>query len=70
MNYFPVFFDLKGQKVLVVGGGEVALRKVSLLQPTGALITLVAPRIAAGARGARRGRRARDPEPRVHSRRS
>ncbi len=45
MNYFPVFFDLKGQKVLVVGGGEVALRKVSLLQPTGALITLVAPRI-------------------------
>jgi uroporphyrin-III C-methyltransferase/precorrin-2 dehydrogenase/sirohydrochlorin ferrochelatase len=45
VNYFPVFFDLKGQKVLVVGGGEVALRKVSLLQPTGALITLVAPRI-------------------------
>ena len=45
MNYFPVFFDLKGQKVLVVGGGEVALRKVSLLQPTGARITLVAPRI-------------------------
>ncbi len=31
--------------MLVVGGGEVALRKVSLLQPTGALITLVAPRI-------------------------
>ncbi len=45
MNYFPVFFDLKGQKVLVVGGGEVALRKVSLLQPTGARVTLVAPRI-------------------------
>src|SRR5450631_2782647 len=48
VNYFPVFFDLKGQKVLVVGGGEVALRKVSLLQPTGALITLVAPRIDPG----------------------
>src|ERR1035441_9799055 len=45
VNYFPVFFDLKAQKVLVVGGGEVALRKVSLLQSTGALITLVAPRI-------------------------
>ncbi len=43
VNYFPVFFDLQGQKVLVVGGGEVALRKVSLLQPTGARITLVAP---------------------------
>jgi uroporphyrin-III C-methyltransferase/precorrin-2 dehydrogenase/sirohydrochlorin ferrochelatase len=47
VNYFPVFFDLKGQRVLVVGGGEVALRKVSLLQRTGALITLVAPEIAA-----------------------
>jgi uroporphyrin-III C-methyltransferase / precorrin-2 dehydrogenase / sirohydrochlorin ferrochelatase len=46
LNYFPVFFDLKGQKVLVVGGGEVALRKVALLQPSGALITLVAPRVA------------------------
>jgi len=44
--YFPVFFDLKGQPVLVVGGGEVALRKVSLLERTGALITLVAPEVA------------------------
>ena len=45
MNYFPVFFDLNGQKVLVVGGGEVALRKVSLLERAGAKITLVAPHI-------------------------
>lgn len=43
--YFPVFFDLDGQKVLVVGGGEVALRKVTLLERTGAAITLVAPHI-------------------------
>ena len=46
MTYFPVFFDLTGQKVLIVGGGEVALRKVTLLERTGALITLVAPEIA------------------------
>ena len=45
MNYFPVFFDLTGQKVLIVGGGEVALRKISLLERTGALITVVAPDI-------------------------
>jgi uroporphyrin-III C-methyltransferase / precorrin-2 dehydrogenase / sirohydrochlorin ferrochelatase len=45
VNYFPVFFDLAGQKVLIVGGGEVALRKVSLLERTGASITLVAPEI-------------------------
>jgi uroporphyrin-III C-methyltransferase/precorrin-2 dehydrogenase/sirohydrochlorin ferrochelatase len=46
VNYFPVFFDLTGQKVLIVGGGEVALRKVTLLERTGASITLVAPEIA------------------------
>ena len=48
MKYFPVFFDLKGQSVLVVGGGDVALRKVSLLERAGAVITVVAPRIAPG----------------------
>jgi uroporphyrin-III C-methyltransferase/precorrin-2 dehydrogenase/sirohydrochlorin ferrochelatase len=40
-----MFFDLAGQKVLIVGGGEVALRKVSLLERTGASINLVAPQI-------------------------
>jgi uroporphyrin-III C-methyltransferase / precorrin-2 dehydrogenase / sirohydrochlorin ferrochelatase len=46
VNYFPVFFDLAGQKVLIVGGGDVALRKISLLERTGASITVVAPVIA------------------------
>jgi uroporphyrin-III C-methyltransferase/precorrin-2 dehydrogenase/sirohydrochlorin ferrochelatase len=46
VSYFPAFFDLSGQRVLVVGGGDVALRKVSLLERTGALISLVAPQIA------------------------
>jgi uroporphyrin-III C-methyltransferase/precorrin-2 dehydrogenase/sirohydrochlorin ferrochelatase len=45
VNYFPVFFDLTALKVLVVGGGEVALRKVALLERSGALITLVAPEV-------------------------
>jgi uroporphyrin-III C-methyltransferase/precorrin-2 dehydrogenase/sirohydrochlorin ferrochelatase len=43
--YFPVFFDLDGQQVLVVGGGEVALRKITLLERTGASITLIAPEV-------------------------
>jgi uroporphyrin-III C-methyltransferase/precorrin-2 dehydrogenase/sirohydrochlorin ferrochelatase len=43
MDYFPVFFDLGSQKVLIVGGGEVALRKLGLLERTGAAITVVAP---------------------------
>jgi uroporphyrin-III C-methyltransferase / precorrin-2 dehydrogenase / sirohydrochlorin ferrochelatase len=43
MNYFPVFFDLKSLRVLIVGGGEVALRKLALLERAGAAITVVAP---------------------------
>jgi len=46
LNYFPAFFDLNGQTVLIVGGGEVALRKISLLERTGASIIVVAPKIA------------------------
>jgi uroporphyrin-III C-methyltransferase/precorrin-2 dehydrogenase/sirohydrochlorin ferrochelatase len=45
MNYFPMFFDLTGQKVLVVGAGEVALRKVDLLMRSGASVLLVAPEV-------------------------
>ena len=47
MRYFPVFFDLRGQPVLVVGGGEVALRKVTLLERAAADIRLVAPQLTA-----------------------
>jgi uroporphyrin-III C-methyltransferase/precorrin-2 dehydrogenase/sirohydrochlorin ferrochelatase len=45
MNYFPIFLDLTALKVLVVGGGEVALRKVVLLKRSGASVTLVAPEV-------------------------
>jgi uroporphyrin-III C-methyltransferase/precorrin-2 dehydrogenase/sirohydrochlorin ferrochelatase len=45
MHYFPVFFDLTAQKVLVVGGGEVALRKLALLIRTGAKVTVVSPEL-------------------------
>ncbi|MEJ0086929.1 MAG: siroheme synthase CysG [Pseudomonadota bacterium] len=45
MQYFPLFLDLKGKPVLLVGGGEVAARKFSLLVDAGASITVVAPRL-------------------------
>ncbi len=45
MNYFPAFFDLSAQKVLIVGGGEVALRKLTLLERCGAKITVVAAEV-------------------------
>jgi uroporphyrin-III C-methyltransferase/precorrin-2 dehydrogenase/sirohydrochlorin ferrochelatase len=40
--YFPIFLKLAGERVLVVGGGEVALRKVRLLERAGARIEIVA----------------------------
>ena len=45
MKYLPLHFDLDGRRVLVVGGGEVAARKLELLLAAGALIRLVAPDI-------------------------
>ncbi len=45
MNTFPLFFKLEGAKVLIVGGGEVALRKADLLSRAGATITVLAPDI-------------------------
>ncbi len=43
MDYLPIFLQLRGRPVLVVGGGRVAARKVDLLRRTGACITVVAP---------------------------
>lgn len=45
MAYFPMFVDLEGKKVLIVGGGGVALRKAEKLLPFGCEITVVAERI-------------------------
>ncbi len=45
MNTFPLFFKLDDRKVLIVGGGEVALRKADLLSRAGAVITVIAPDI-------------------------
>lgn len=47
MNYFPIFLRLEGEAALVVGGGEVAARKVDLLLRAGAKVTVVAPEIVA-----------------------
>ncbi len=41
--YYPVFLDLRGAKVLVVGAGKVALRKVRGLLEAGARVTVVSP---------------------------
>ncbi len=45
MRYFPVFMDISDKPVLVIGGGEVASRKVELLLRSGAKITLISPEL-------------------------
>jgi precorrin-2 dehydrogenase/sirohydrochlorin ferrochelatase len=43
--FYPVYLNLKGKRVVVIGGGEVAERKVESMLETGALITLVSPEV-------------------------
>ncbi|WP_422365793.1 siroheme synthase CysG [Pelagibius sp.] len=47
MRYFPAFLDLSSRTSLLVGGGELALRKLRLLLKADARVTLVAPRLSA-----------------------
>jgi len=42
MDYLPIMLRLQDQKVLVVGGGQVAMRKVDMLLRSGAIVRLVA----------------------------
>lgn len=43
MDYFPAFLNLQGRQCLIVGGGDIALRKARLLLSAGADISVVTP---------------------------
>jgi uroporphyrin-III C-methyltransferase/precorrin-2 dehydrogenase/sirohydrochlorin ferrochelatase len=43
MDFLPIFMNIKGRPCLVVGAGEVAFRKASVLESAGALVKVVAP---------------------------
>lgn len=45
MGYIPIFLDVSGRQCVVVGGGEVAARKVESLLETGAHVVVVSRRL-------------------------
>jgi precorrin-2 dehydrogenase / sirohydrochlorin ferrochelatase len=44
-RYYPVFADLQDKRCLVVGGGEIATRKVQGLLEAGAVVVVISPRL-------------------------
>ena len=50
MDYLPIFARVDGRRCLVVGGGEVAARRIRQLLSAGARITVVAPELDAQVR--------------------
>ncbi|MZR61719.1 siroheme synthase CysG [Alcanivorax sp. DP30] len=45
MEFLPISWRLQGKQALLVGGGEVALRKGRLLHRSGAILKVVAPEV-------------------------
>jgi len=45
MSYYPIFLDLDNKKVIIVGGGEVAERKVKVLLRYGCKIYIISPHL-------------------------
>ena len=45
MRYYPVFLDIAGKPVVVIGGGNIAHQKVAGLLKAGAEVTVVSPEL-------------------------
>ena len=45
MKYYPVFWNITGKKCVVIGGGDVAARKVERLLECGASVRVVSPEL-------------------------
>ncbi|MSQ42222.1 MAG: bifunctional precorrin-2 dehydrogenase/sirohydrochlorin ferrochelatase [Dehalococcoidia bacterium] len=59
MGYYPIFMEMNGRPVLVVGGGHVAEEKLVKLVEAGARVTVVAPALIPAVRAFVDGGRAR-----------
>ena len=45
MTYYPIFLNLAGRPVVVIGAGKIGLRKTKGLLEAGARVTVVSPRV-------------------------
>jgi len=50
VGYYPIFVEMRGRHVLLVGGGNVALEKIGKLVDAEAAVTIVAPELIAPVR--------------------
>ena len=48
MKFYPLNLDIKNKSCVVIGGGQVALRKIRGLLAAGASVKVIAPEICAG----------------------
>lgn len=48
MDFLPVFLIIKSRSCLVVGGGEIARRKVGLMLRAGAIVRVISPELCSG----------------------
>ena len=46
MEYLPIFLNIQGETCIVVGGGDVATRKISLLLRAGGKVTVISPEVS------------------------
>ena len=45
MGFYPIFVEMQGRRVILVGGGHVALEKIGKLVDADADVTVVAPEL-------------------------
>lgn len=48
MSYYPIMLDIEGKRCVVIGGGQVALRKVETLLKHGAVVEVISPEMCPG----------------------
>jgi len=44
-TFFPLFIDIRGKNVLVIGGGKIAEGRIKILTDFGAEITVISPKV-------------------------